>query len=151
MGRYEAVRTVEIAASAQACFDALTDYERLPEWQPNVRCCEVLTRDAEGRGEEVSYEVDAKVKAVRYVLRHDYDAPRRIGSTYLHGDFRHFEGHYELADRDGGCEVTLRLAIDPGLRLPGPLVRVVNEAVMGRALTELKNHVESHQEAPLGR
>lgn len=151
MARYEATRSVEIAASAQACFDALTGYERLPDWQANVRCCEVLTRDAEGRGEEVAYEVDAKVKTVRYALRHDYDEPTRIGSTYLHGDFRHFEGHYELADRPGGCTITLRLAIDPGLRLPGPMVRIVNEAVMGRALAQLKDHIESHQEAPLGR
>jgi ribosome-associated toxin RatA of RatAB toxin-antitoxin module len=151
MGVYEATRTADIAAPAAAVFAALIDYERLPDWQANVRCCEVLTRDDAGRGEEVAYEVDAKVKTVRYVLRHDYDEPRRIGSTYLHGDFRHFEGHYDIADSHGGCVVTLRLAIDPGLRLPGPMVRIVNEAVMGRALAQLKDHVESHQEAPVGR
>ena len=151
MARYEATRTVDVAASPEAVFAALTDYERLPGWQANVRCCEVLTRDAEGRGEEVAYEVDAKVKTVRYALRHDYDEPHRIGSTYLHGDFRHFEGHYDIATRAGGCTVTLRLAIDPGLRLPGPMVRIVNEAVMGRALSQLRDHVESPQEAPLGR
>ena len=147
MSRYEATKTVEIAAPAQACFDALTDYERLPEWQGNVRSCEVLSRDEQGRGLEVAYEVDAKVKTVRYRLRHDYDEPARIGSTYLDGDFRHFEGHYELTDRGAGCTVTLRLAIDPGLRLPGPMVRIVNEAVMGRALTELRDHVQHLQEA----
>jgi ribosome-associated toxin RatA of RatAB toxin-antitoxin module len=149
MSRYEAERTVTIAAPAQAVFDALTGYERLPDWQDNVRDCEVLSRDERGRGRDVAYEVDAKVKTVRYRLRHDYDEPHRIGSTYLGGDFKHFEGHYELADTASGCKVTLRLAIDPGLRLPRPLVRVVNESVMGRALSELKHHVE--QEAAVGR
>jgi ribosome-associated toxin RatA of RatAB toxin-antitoxin module len=147
MGVYEATRTIEIAAPAQACFAVLTDYEHLPDWQGNVRCCEVLNRDEQGRGRDVAYEIDAKVKTVRYRLRHDYDEPRRIGSTYLGGDFRHFEGHYELRDHDGGCAVTLRLAIDPGLRLPRPMIRIVNEAVMGRALAELRDHVQTLQEA----
>ena len=147
MGVYEATREVEVAASAQACFDALIGYERLPEWQSRVEACRVLARDEQGRGRDVDYEVDARIRTVRYTLRHDYDEPRRIGSTYLEGDFRHFEGGYELTDRGTGCLVTLHLAIDPGLRLPGPMVRIVNEAVMGRALAELRDHVNTLQEA----
>jgi ribosome-associated toxin RatA of RatAB toxin-antitoxin module len=147
MALYEAERSIDIRASAQACFDALTEYERLPEWQANVSACEVLDRDEQGRGRDVAYEVDAKVKTVRYRLRHDYDEPGRIGSTYLGGDFKHFEGHYELRDTADGATITLRLAIDPGLRLPRPMVRIVNEAVMGRALSELRDHVQSLQEA----
>ena len=142
MARYEATRSVDVAAPAQACFDALTDYEHLPEWQDNVRSCTVLSRDERGLGRDVAYEVDARVRTVRYTLRHDYDEPARIGSTYLGGDFRHFEGYYDLADRPGGCRVTLRLVIDPGLRLPRPVVRIVNEAVMGRALAALRDHAE---------
>jgi len=147
MGVYAATREVEVAASAQACFDALTDYERLPEWQSRVRACRVLSRDEQGHGRDVEYEVDARIRTVRYTLRHEYDEPTRIGSAYLKGDFKHFEGGYELADRGTGCLVTLRLAIDPGLRLPGPMVRIVNEAVMGRALAELREHVNTLQEA----
>ena len=142
MGVYEATREVTIAAPVQASFDALTDYEQLPDWQSTVRACSVLSRDDEGRGRDVEYVVDAKIRVVRYRLRHDYDEPRRIGSTYLGGDFRHFEGHYDLTQADAGCLVTRRVAIDPGLRLPVPLVRVVNEAVLGRALSELREHVE---------
>jgi ribosome-associated toxin RatA of RatAB toxin-antitoxin module len=146
MGVYEATREIEVEAPPQACFDALTDYERLPDWQSRVRECRVLERDEEGRGRDVAYEVDARIRTVRYRLRHDYDEPRRIGSTYVEGDFRRFEGHYDFREAPGGCLVTLRLAIDPGLRLPGPVVRLVNEAVMGRALAELRDHVQSLQE-----
>jgi ribosome-associated toxin RatA of RatAB toxin-antitoxin module len=142
MGVYEATRETDVTAPPQTCFDALTDYERLPEWQSRVRECSVLSRDEDGRGREVEYEIDAKIRVVRYRLRHDYDEPSRIGSTYLGGDFRHFEGHYDFAETDHGCRVTLRVAIDPGLRLPRPMVRVVNEAVLGRALAELREHVE---------
>ena len=142
MGVYGAVREVIVAAPPQACFDALTDYEHLADWQSRVRSCTVLSRDEDGRGRAVAYEVDAKVRTVRYRLRHDYEEPWRIGSAYLGGDFRRFEGHYDFAEAGEGCRVTLRVAIDPGLRLPRPMVRVINEAVLGRALTELREHVE---------
>lgn len=147
MARYEATRTIDVAAPPQACFDALTRYEELPGWQSRVTECVVLDRDEQGRGRDVEYVVDAKIRAVRYRLRHDYDEPHRIGSTYLGGDFRHFEGDYALRDLPGGCHVELTVAIDPGLRLPGPMVRIVNEAVLGRALGELREHVEALQRA----
>jgi len=64
-----------------ACFDALTDFERLPAWQGAVRSVRVLERDAQGRGTVVEYEVDAKLKRVRYRLRQVYDRPRGSGAS----------------------------------------------------------------------
>jgi ribosome-associated toxin RatA of RatAB toxin-antitoxin module len=149
MSAYRATRTIEIAAPARVCFAALTDYERLPEWQSRVKCCEVLAYDEQGRGRDVEYVVDARVKTVRYRLRHDYDEHRRIGSRYLGGDFKTFSGEYTFEDQGHCSLVTLRLAIDPGLRLPGPIQRLVNEAVMGRALQELRDHAQ--EAASVGR
>jgi hypothetical protein len=39
--------------------------------------------------------------------------------------------------------VHLNLAIDPGRLVPGPVRRLIAEAVMGRALADLKVHVEA--------
>jgi len=72
MPAYGACRTAEVAASPQECFDALTDYDRLPDWQGAVRDVRVLERDAAGRGSVVEYEVDARFKTVRYRLRQIY-------------------------------------------------------------------------------
>src|SRR3954464_1667132 len=143
MGAYEATRSIEVAGGAGDCFAALTDFERLPEWQSRLREVNVLSRHADGRGRDVEYVLDATIKTVRYELRHDYDVPHRIGSTYLRGDFKSFAGTWTFAD-DGGasCLVTLRLRIDPGLRLPGPMVRIVHRTVLDRALSELRDHVE---------
>jgi hypothetical protein len=47
-----------------------------------------------------------------------------------------------LQDRDGGTHVTFHLRIDPGLRVPGRIARMLNDAVMGRALQDLKRRVE---------
>jgi ribosome-associated toxin RatA of RatAB toxin-antitoxin module len=136
--------TEEIAATPQACFDALTDYERLPEWQDAVRRVSILERDEQGRGAVVEYEVDAKVKTVRYRLRQVYDEPHRLGSEYLGGDFKDFAGEWRFSENeDGTTHVELELSIDPGRFLPGPVKNAIRDFVMKSALRDLKAHVET--------
>ena len=109
MPAYGECRSTDIAAPPRACFAALTDYERLPEWQRAVCAARVLERDARGRGTIVEYEVDARVRRVRYRLRQIYDEPRRLGSEYLGGDFRDFAGEWRFEPRgDGGTQRVLR-------------------------------------------
>ncbi len=144
MASYGDCHVVEIRATAQECFDALTDFESLPEWQSAVRSARVLERDDQGRGAVVEYEVDARFKTVRYTLRQVYDEPHRVASEYLGGDFRDFCGEWRFEPLDGGrTRVELDLRIDPGRFVPGPLRGAISDAVMRRALRELKAHVES--------
>lgn len=134
----------DIAATPQACFDALTAYEELPTWQGAVKRVSVLERDEQGRGTVVEYEVDAKVKTVKYRLRQVYDEPLRLGSEYLGGDFKTFSGEWRFTDAgDGTTRVELELDIDPGRFVPGPVKSVIREYVMTRALKDLKAHLET--------
>jgi ribosome-associated toxin RatA of RatAB toxin-antitoxin module len=143
MPAYGDCRTAEIRATPQACFNALTDYERLPEWQGAVREARVLERDAYGRGTIVEYDVDARIKRVRYRLRQLYDEPVRLGSEYLGGDFRSFAGEWRFeALDDRSTRVELDLRIDPGRLVPGRVRAAISDAVMRRALADLKRHLE---------
>jgi ribosome-associated toxin RatA of RatAB toxin-antitoxin module len=140
---YADCRSTTVQASAQACFDALTDFERLPEWQGAVRRVRVLERDAQERATVVEYEVDARFKTVRYRLRQIYDEPRRLASEYLGGDFRDFCGEWRFEPAcDGRTRVELDLRIDPGRFVPGVLRSAIADAVMRRALRDLKAYVE---------
>ena len=140
---YEASREIEIAAPPGAVFDVLTDYERMPEWSSRICEAHVLARDADGRAAEVQYTIDAVLRKVRYRLAQSYRAPGFIGSRYLGGDFRNFEGEYELVPAGAGSHVTFRLRVDPGLRVPGRVARMLAEQVMGRALSDLRSRVEA--------
>lgn len=140
---YEATQTVDVDAPPQACFDVLTDYASMPEWQSRVVEAKVLSTDADGRGAEVEYAIDVKLRTVRYRLAHTYQEPSSIGSEYLGGDFREFAGDYHFDAQGDGTKVTFHLRIDPGLRVPGRVAKMLNEAVMGRALQDLKRRVES--------
>lgn len=144
MPAYGECQSAEIDASPQACFDALTDFERLPDWQAAVRDVEVLERDAQGRGAVVEYVVDARLKTVRYRLRQIYDEPGRLASEYLGGDFRDFCGEWRFEPVDGGqrTRAELDLRIDPGRLVPGIVRTAIADAVMRRALRDLKAHLE---------
>jgi len=143
MPAYDNCQSMEIEATPEQCFHALTDYERLPEWQGAVEDVVVHERDEEGRGTVVEYVIDAKVKTVRYRLRQVYDAPYRVGSEYLGGDFRDFAGEWRFTRSGPGTYAELDLRIDPGSFVPGPLRRLIRDAVMKRALGDLKRRVES--------
>jgi len=140
---YRDCRSTDIDAGPQACFDALTDYEHLPEWQGAVKRARIIERDEQGRGSIVEYEVDARFRTVRYRLRQVYDEPRRVASEYLGGDFRDFAGEWRFEPRgDGGTHAELDLRIDPGRFVPGPVRTAIADAVMRRALRDLKRYVE---------
>jgi ribosome-associated toxin RatA of RatAB toxin-antitoxin module len=142
MPAYGDCRVAEVAAPAQACFDALTDFERLPEWQGSVRSVTVLERHQAGRGTVAEFEVDAKVKHVRYRLRQIYDEPYRLASEYLGGDFRDFSGEWRFRPLDGGrTRVELDVRIDPGRFVPGPVRAAISDAVMRRALSDLQRYL----------
>ena len=144
MSAYGQCQQAEIDATPEACYAALTDYERLPQWQGAVRSARVLERDEEGRGLVVAYEVDAKVKTVRYTLRQVHDAPHRLASEYLGGDFRDFGGEWRFEELPGGrTRAELDLTIDPGRYVPGPVRSMISDAVMKRALADLKAHLEA--------
>jgi ribosome-associated toxin RatA of RatAB toxin-antitoxin module len=143
MPSYGECQSAEIRATPQACFDALTDFERLPEWQGAVRDVRVLERDERGRGSVVEYEVDARIKTVRYRLRQIYDEPRRLASEYLGGDFRDFCGEWRFVSAGRGrTRAELDLRIDPGRLVPGLLRGIIADAVMRRALSDLRAHLE---------
>jgi ribosome-associated toxin RatA of RatAB toxin-antitoxin module len=145
MSSYGECHSAEIDAPPQACFDALTDFERLPEWQGAVRDVRILERDASGRPSVVEYEVDAAVRRVRYRLRQIYDEPHVLGSEYLGGDFRDFSGEWRFIALDGGrTRAELDLRIDPGRLVPGPVRRAIADAVMRRALRDLTAHLGRH-------
>jgi ribosome-associated toxin RatA of RatAB toxin-antitoxin module len=140
---YTECRSAIVRATPQACFDALTDFDRLPSWQGAVRSARVLERDADGRAGVVEYEVDVRVRRVRYRLRQVYDPPHRLGCEYLGGDFRDFSGEWRFLPVEGGTRVELELRIDPGRLVPRPVRAAISYAVMVRALADLKRHVEA--------
>ena len=144
MAGYGECRSIEVDAPPEHCYALMTDYEHIPAWQGAVRSIRVLERDEQGRGAVLDYEIDAKVRTVRFRLRQVYDGPRRLGSEYLGGDFRDFAGEWRfLPAGEARTCVEVDLRIDPGRFVPRPLRAAISDAVIKRALRDLKRKAES--------
>jgi coenzyme Q-binding protein COQ10 len=138
-----ASQSVVIDGTPQECFDAITDYESFPGWQNAVKSVDVVSRDRDGRGREVEFEIDAKVKTVRYTLAYSYEEPSRITWDYLDGDVKDVDGEYTFEeDGDGSTLATYSLAIDPGVWVPGKIRSMLTEQVMKGSVEDLKRRVE---------
>ena len=144
MARKRAERQIVIGGSPQACFDAIVDYETFPHWQRAVKAVDVRTRDGQGRGKQVAFQIDAKIKTVRYTLEYSYEEPHLVSWRYVEGEPKEVEGELVLEDcGDGTTLATYSLNLDPGVWLPGKVVSMLNEQVMHGALEDLKRRVES--------
>src|SRR6476469_7675687 len=49
-----------IDAEPTVCFAEITDYETFPEWQGAVEEVTILSRDDQGRGRDVRFQVDGE-------------------------------------------------------------------------------------------
>jgi ribosome-associated toxin RatA of RatAB toxin-antitoxin module len=148
MASHEASQTVEIAAPAEVAFEALTDYDRLAEWQSAIDELEVTEHHPNGMGEVVSYVVDVKVRKVRYALRYSYEAPKLIRFELVEGDVDDIQGSYRFEPTEsGGCSVTATIAVDPGVSVPGPIKRMLAGQMLKRTLSELRKRSEAIAES----
>jgi ribosome-associated toxin RatA of RatAB toxin-antitoxin module len=135
-----ASRSEVIAGSAEDCLAALMDFASYPEWQSAVRSADVVSSDSEGT--VVAFEVDARVRRLRYVLRYRLDG-EALTWEYVSGDVKDIDGGYAFEDLgDGTTRATYSVGIDPGLFVPGPIRRVLTDGVMRASVRELKARVE---------
>ena len=138
----EAGLTDVIDAPADKVIEALTDFETFPDWQAAVLECEVLERDADGRGSLVRMKVDAKVRKVEYIVRYSYDLPRRLSWSQVSGDLKENTGVYTFAPRDDGkTDVTVDIVAEVGFFVPGPMKKLIREQSLKNSLRELKKRV----------
>ena len=116
-------KTIDIHAGPEAVFAVASDLERYPEWQDFLQKVRVRERDGDGRAVVVETEADAKVTALKLVLRATRDEPRRVAWRTEGGDVKAMNGAFDIAAAgDGRTRATFGLEVDPGFKL-GLLLR----------------------------
>jgi uncharacterized protein YndB with AHSA1/START domain len=143
----QTTKRMTIAASPEQVWQALVDFERYPEWAPDLKEASVGASDAEGRGTEVTFRAAAMGRSTSYTLAYDYaEAPQRLTWRLVSGDImRRLDGSYSLAPVDGDpntTDVTYNLAVELVLPLPGFVKRRAEARIIHTALEELRDHLE---------
>ena len=131
-----------IDAEPTRCFDAVTAFETYPDWMPAFTSVRVLERDDQGRGLVVEFRIDAKLREVRYVLRHRFDVPSRISWDYVEGDAKDVDGEWRSEDAgDGRTRCTYRVSFDLGGFVPASVKRPLADQAVRSSLHALARRV----------
>ena len=136
--------SIEIGADPDRVMSVIVDFEDYPAWAQGMKQVEVRSRDAQGRAEEVSFELEATPIKDSYTLAYDYVSDQVLRWHLVEGKMmRSLDGAYELAPTAAGTEVTYRLSVDLAIPMIGMLRRKAEKVIIDTALKGLKKRVES--------
>src|SRR5256886_17242350 len=80
----QASRSVTINVPPEKLFDVIVDYEKYPEFLPEVK--KVKVEGGQGSIKEVTYMVDIKAKVITYTLKHTAERPTKLSWTMAKGE-----------------------------------------------------------------
>jgi len=140
-GRVEAA--IKIPVPPQALWAVMTDCSRASTFIRGLESCRVLERGADGSWDIREHVVKAHwmVPRSRSVFRSSYVQPKSIRFSRHSGDLRALEGEWRLEPLDQGRATRLlyRARVDPGLPVPGAVVRSLIEGDLPRMLGALRS------------
>jgi ribosome-associated toxin RatA of RatAB toxin-antitoxin module len=140
-------QSTDVGAGPEAVFAVASDLERYPEWQDFLQRVTVRERDPGGAPTLVEAEADAKVTALKLVLRATRDEPRQVGWRSEGGDVKALNGAFHIVEQGPGrSRVTFRLEVDPGFKLGlllrGAVAERLRERVLSGMLEGLRRRAE---------
>ncbi|MCD0481678.1 SRPBCC family protein [Streptacidiphilus sp. ASG 303] len=137
--------SITIDATPAEVMGVIADFAAYPEWTGEVKEIEVLSRDADGRAEQVRLLLDAGAIRDEHVLAYTWDGDRRVTWTLVKSQMlKALDGSYTLAPAAAGAtEVTYQLAVDVKIPMLGMIKRKAEKVIIDRALAGLKKRVEA--------
>jgi hypothetical protein len=148
--------TIEIRASAELRADAatawrmLTDYDRYPEFIPDLRMSRVVVR----RGATVTVEQsgDAALWLLRIPLDITFEItefpPSRLQSRSVAGSLRAISSSYWLTPAPLGVRLDYAGHVAPGFELFGPLEEIAVRQSVTRQFQALADEIERRKAVP---
>jgi hypothetical protein len=149
-GVYRVAASFVTAQPAAVAHAVLTDYERIPDYMPDVRSSRVLERGT-GRA-VVEQEAVARVlffsKQVRLVLDVQ-EAPAAIHFRDRSGaSFVRYEGAWMLREEDGRAIVDYQLLAQPGFDVPEFILTRLLKRDAGRMIERLQAEIAARAARP---
>src|SRR3954468_8340015 len=139
----QASSSITIDAGKSAIMAVIADFESYPEWASMIRTATIDKTGADGRGEEVTFVLDAGVLKDEYTLAYDWTGDDRVDWHLVKGKaLKSQDGSYVLEESGGSTEVTYRLSVDLNIPMLGMFKRKAEKVIMDTALKGLKKRVE---------
>ena len=79
-----ASRSIVVNAPPEKVYDIVINYDRYPEWLTEVK--KISTSERKGSEVKVHYEVDLKIKTIRYTILAREERPNRMSWSFVEGE-----------------------------------------------------------------
>ncbi len=136
--------SIVIDAPAAEVMAVIADFPAYPEWAQGMKKAEVVEEGADGRADQVHFELEATPIKDSYTLAYDWKGDSSVTWELVEGKMlKAMEGAYVLRPSGAGTEVTYRLAVDLSIPMIGMLRRKAEKVIIDTALKGLKKRVES--------
>ena len=136
--------SIIVDATPAQVMAVIADFPAYPEWAQGMKQAEVVKEGADGRAEQVHFELEAAPIKDSYTLAYDWQGDSAVKWNLVEGRMlKAMEGAYELRPSGDGTEVTYRLAVEVSIPMIGMLRRKAEKVIIDTALKGLKKRVES--------
>jgi ribosome-associated toxin RatA of RatAB toxin-antitoxin module len=134
-------RSVVIRASPEKVFEVISDFEKYPEFLPEVK--KVKVESAQGGIKDVTYTIDIKAKLISYTLRHTPKPPHELSWTMVRGEMmKGNDGAWVLKPVAEGTEATYKIDLRLGALVPSMVERKLAEQSLPGLLGNFKKRIE---------
>ncbi|QDE91247.1 cyclase [Myxococcus xanthus] len=137
-----ASRTIIVNAPIEKVFDVITQYERYPEFLPEVKG--IRTENRKGNTVDVHYKVDV-VKTINYSIHVTEERPTRMSWSYIKGEFmKDNQGSWVLVpEGEGKTKATYTVEMALGALVPKSVVSALVETSLPKMLDAFKRRFEA--------
>jgi coenzyme Q-binding protein COQ10 len=138
----EATRSIDIKAPVEKVFRIISDYERYPEFLPEVK--RVSTSDRSGNRVKVHYEVEV-IKRIKYTLELSEEPPHRVRWSFVEGELMRDNRGSWLLEAAGPDQTRATYSIEMALGplVPKAIVKALVETSLPKMLEAFKKRAES--------
>lgn len=145
---FEVVASVTVRASPASVWKVLTDYERMPEFVPDLEMTRVLSRS----GNRAVLEQGGRVRfmflsrAVNLTVQVQEDPMSSIAITLVSGDMKTYDCHWQLVPLpDGGTRVDYSGRMVPRFYVPAILGSGLMRRDVTRMMQAVQHRLDQHQ------
>ncbi|WP_422743109.1 SRPBCC family protein [Mycobacterium sp. WMMD1722] len=136
-------KTVEVEAPAEAIMAIVADFERYPEWNPEIKGCWILARYADGRPSQLRLDVEVQGQAGTFITAVYYPGENQIFTLLQQGDhFDKQEQKFSVVPIGATSLLTVDLDVETKLAIPGPMVKKAIGDTLDYLAANLKTRAE---------
>jgi ribosome-associated toxin RatA of RatAB toxin-antitoxin module len=138
-----ASRSIVVNAPPEKVYDIVIAYDRYPEWLPEVK--KIQTSDRKGNEVKVHYEVDFKIKTIRYTILAKEERPKKMSWSFIEGEvMKDNKGSWVLEpEGEGRTKVTYSVEVAVGPLVPKSILNTLVDQSLPKMLEAVKRRAEA--------